>query len=287
MYDIKMIKTPKLAIFDVDGTIATKAIVPEEILDGIRHLHSRGCMTTISTGRGYIRLKDSLGEKFNEIVSDDALIIIEHGTKIVNKTGEIIFGEYLSEEEKKHIIDFARINIELFKVIWYNPADVSKKVQIWVADERYVQSETEYRGHYANLFTSPIGVLEQQLLENNITNVTLRFKEHVKVENLKLAFTKTDTSIIFQDGNMEFVKNNINKGISVLYLAKKLAVSSEDMLIPGNAINDIEMLDLGTGISVLVGPKEERTTIESYLSDPGSLVKIDSPVELGKYLQTL
>jgi len=241
------IKT-KLALFDIDGTIAEKGIVPKSVIEGIEHLHKKGYITTVSTGRGYTRLKEALGEAFDTVISPEALIIVEHGTKIVDREGKIHFGEYFNDREIDHITDFTRSNIDLFRLAWFNPSDVSRKVQVWVADERHVQEETEKRGHYADVFTSSIGELEERLLNEKLTNVTLRLKDFIKVENLKLAFTRTDTNVIFQDSNMEFVKNNTNKGLAVDYVARHLKIPKDNLLIAGNAINDVEMLDIGAGI---------------------------------------
>jgi hydroxymethylpyrimidine pyrophosphatase-like HAD family hydrolase len=52
---------PKLAIFDVDGTLAERGVVPQSVLEGIKNLHDKGCSTTVSTGRGFVRLKEALG----------------------------------------------------------------------------------------------------------------------------------------------------------------------------------------------------------------------------------
>jgi HAD superfamily hydrolase (TIGR01484 family) len=278
---------PKLAIFDVDGTIAEHGSVPQSVIDGIRHLQSWGCITTVSTGRGYIRLKEMLGDHFDTIISPEALLILEHGTKITDRTGQVIFGEFFSDREIDHVVDFTRSNVSLFKLVWYNPEDASEKVQVCCLDERDLDGETQKRGHYANVFTCSIGELEELLLKQHLTNVTLKLKDYVKVENLKLAFTRTDTNVIFQDGNMEFVKSNINKGLAVDYVAKHLQINSDDILTAGNAINDIEMLDAGSGITVLVGNQQNRETILSYLSNQSEIVSVESPEELGNYLVAL
>ena len=170
---------------------------------------------------------------------------------------------------------------------WYNPIDVSRKVQVWCVDERHVQEETEKRGHYAEATTSSIGEFEERLLKEKLTNVTLRLKDFIKVENLKLAFTRTDTNIIFQDSNMEFVKNNTNKGLAVDYVARHLKIPKDNLLIVDNAINDVEMLDIGAGIVVLVGPPETRAAILPYLSQTENVYTVDSPLEFGHFLKTL
>lgn len=103
-----------LALFDVDGTIAINGKIPEEVIKGIRHLRNIGYVTTISTGRGYIRAKEALGPLFDEVVSPEALMIIEHGSKIVNSSGEVIFADYFDEAEIDHIVDFTRANIDIY-----------------------------------------------------------------------------------------------------------------------------------------------------------------------------
>ena len=282
-----MTRTPKLAIFDVDGTIAEHGIIPSNLIDSMHHLHRKGCLTTVSTGRGYIRLKEALGHSFETVISPEALVVIEHGTKIVDREGKIRFGEFFTEREIDHIVDFTRANINLFKLVWFNPADISHRVKVWCADEKDLDGEVNKRGHYAEVFTSSIGELEDILLQQQLTNVTLKLKDYVKVENLKLAFTRTDTNVIFQDGNMEFVKNNTNKGLAIEYISKKLGVKHNELLVAGNAINDVEMLDIDSGITILVGPENIRATIKSYLSKTEDVIEVGTPIELGDYLLTL
>ena len=282
-----MVNTPRLAIFDVDGTIATREVVPPNVLAGMKHLHARGCLTTVSTGRGYVRLKGMLGDDFDTVISPEALLILEHGTKITNRDGQVVFGEFFTANEIDHVVDFARANIGLFKLIWFNPEDVRQKAQVWCQDERDLEDEIKKRGHYANVFTSPLGALKELLLQQHLTNITLKLQDYVKVENLKLAFTRTETNVIFQDGNMEFIKNNMNKGLAVRYVARELKVQPADILTAGNAINDIEMLDAGSGTTVLVGNSETRETILSYLSNPHEVITVDSPADLGQLLATL
>ena len=283
-----MSSIPKLAVFDVDGTIATHGIVPSSVIDGMHHLHRKGVVTTVSTGRGYVRLQEALGDAFEAIISPEALIIVEHGTKIVDRDGHTKFGEFFNEREIDHIIDFTRANLGLFKLVWFNPNDIVKtKVQVWCADQKDVQSEIAKRGHYADVFSSSIGELEDLLLTQKITNVTLKLKDYVKVENLKLAFTRSDTNVIFQDGNMEFVKNNTNKGLAIEWIARRMKIPHNDLLVAGNAINDVEMLDVDSKITVLVGPSEIRQTIKSYLSKNEEIVEVETPTDLGNHLLNL
>lgn len=261
--------------------------VPPNVIAGLKNLRAKGCITTVSTGRGYVRLKDILGEAFDAVISPDALLILEHGTKITNRSGTTVFGEFFSETEIDHIIDFTQANLSLFRLVWFNPLDVTRQIPVWCQDERDVQAEMAKRGHYAEIFTSSLGRLRSRMLEQQLTNVTFKLKDYVKVENLKLAFTRTDTNVVFLDGNMEFVKNNINKGLSVAYVARQLQVAADDILIAGNAINDVEMLDAVSGTTILVGDADTRGIILSYLSNPSQVIGVETPAALGDYLARL
>jgi HAD superfamily hydrolase (TIGR01484 family) len=282
-----MSRVPKLAVFDVDGTIASHGEIPDSVLRGMRHLHKRGCITTVSTGRGYVQLKDTLGSSFDTVISPGALLIVEHGTRIVGSKGKTIFAEAFNEQEIQHIVDFTRANIELVRFARFNPSDITLKVPVWCVNEQDIQSETEKRGHYARVFTSPLGELRELLMKHRPTNVTLKLKDYVKVENLKLAFTRTEINVIFQDGNMEFVRNNTNKALAAEYVADRLNIGMADLLVAGNAINDVEMLDIDCGVTLLVGPEEVRQALRSYLSKINGIVEVDTPAELGAYLAGL
>ena len=58
-------RLPQLAVFDIDGTITAprSTTIPQEIIDGFKHLRHNGVITTICTGRPFIRMKEALGEK--------------------------------------------------------------------------------------------------------------------------------------------------------------------------------------------------------------------------------
>lgn len=275
---------PEFAVFDIDGTIATHGTIPESVLKGFKHLQSKNCITTVSTGRGYVRLKEALGEHFDTVVSDRALIIAEHGTKILDKAGNVSFGAYFDEPIIDHIVDFLRSNLELFRLAWFNLDDYSKKIPICCFEEGIVEEEQRKRGHYGEVFYTNVGEFKQRLLSQPITNVTFKLKPHIKVENLKLRFTRTPTDTIFQDGNMEFIKNNMNKAIALSYVADKLGFEVNQALVAGNAINDVEMLGTDAGFRVLVGDPTSRSVVKGYLQAADQIIEVESVEALGNFL---
>lgn len=276
-----------LALFDVDGTISEHGEIPKEVIKGIRHLKDMGYVTTISTGRGYVRAKEALGPLFDEIVASEALMIVEHGSKIVNREGEVIFANYFEPAEIDHIVDFTRANIDLYRLMWFNPSDLTRKVQVWCYSHDELESEIQKRGHYADVFSDSISDLRDRLLEQPVSNVTLKLKDYVKVENLKLHFTRTSTNVIFVDGNMEFIRNSVDKAIAVAYLLKEYGLEESSLLLAGNAINDVEMLNVEASKRILVGSGEMSDTVLSYLEKQDEVIRLNTPVDLGNYLSSL
>ncbi|MEO8862756.1 MAG: HAD hydrolase family protein [Candidatus Saccharimonadales bacterium] len=278
---------PKLAVFDIDGTIAVKGKIPNSVLQGFKDIRAMGCKTTVSTGRGYVRLKHALGDNFDSIVSDGALIVIEHGTKIIDKAGKVIFGAYFDEESINHVVDFVRSNLMMFDWAEVNIDDYSKKIPLSCFEEELVAELEEQRGYYAEVMHTSVGAFKERLLAQPVTNVSLRLRPHVVVDNLKLRFTRTPTDVIFQDGIMSFIKNNTNKSIALSYIANKLDIDIADTLVAGNAINDVEMLGTDAGWRVLVGKPETREVVLGYLHETDQVIEIESVESLGGYLSSL
>ena len=277
----------KLAIFDIDGTITNHGVVPESVVAGLEHLRQIGYATTVCTGRGYIRAKEALGENFDIVVSADALMILEHGTKITDRNGKILFANYLQKNEIEHIVDFTKANEDIVKLLWFNPPDVGNKIQVWVLDSKHLAEEAAKRGHYADVFTCSYDELKERLLVQPLSNVTAKLKEYIKVNNLKLHFTRSEINTLFQDGNMEFVRSIANKAEAIHYIENSFNISRDNILVAGNAVNDVEMLNLEVGKRVLVGNKETLATVLGYLTNPVNTTQVADPNQLGLYLQRM
>jgi len=277
----------KLAVFDIDGTITQDGVVPESIEGGFAHLRELGYITTVSTGRGYVRAREALGKHFDAVVVPDSLMIVEHGTKIVDAKGNVIEANYLQQNELDHIVDFTRVNSDITRLVWFNPPQAGSRVQVWCQEKEDVAAEMQKRGHYADVFTCSYKELRERLSQQSLSNVSVKLKDYVVVENLKLHFTRSEIDTIFQDKMMEFVRNVADKAKAVEHIAAHLAVNFENILVAGNAINDVDMLNLGVGKRILVGEKDGANSVFKYLTAPETVVQVDSPEALGLYLQKL
>lgn len=279
---------PQLAVFDIDGTITKPhaTSIPGPVINGILHLRQKGVITTICTGRPYARMKEALGENFDVIISDDALIAVEHGAKIVNKKGEVVVETEFDEYGINHIIEFTGVNLDMVKFLTFHPGDLSRKSQIWCPEPADVDFIHKERHRYADVWQGTLADVKKKLNEQPVSLVSLKLKSHIKVENLKLEFTKTATKIIMQDGYLEYVRSRVNKGRAIEYMAKRLGVFEHHILVAGNAINDVDMLNMEAGHRILVGEDSpQRDTILGYLYGQEYMTFVDTPEDLGRFLQ--
>lgn len=280
----------KLAIFDIDGTLSDKEGIPQSVIDGLANLQKVGYFTTISTGRGYAKVKQKLHPNFEKVVSPGSLVIVEHGTKIVDRDGNIVEADYFQKNELKHIIDFIRANIAMVDHVrfWSNKPD--QLMQVWCPWPEKVNEVAELlklKEYDPEIFSCSDEELLERLLAALPTNISTKLKSYIIVENLKLHFTRSEIDTIFQDGLMEFVRNIADKGRAIQYLEKQHGIAEENMLVAGNAINDVDMLNLNAGTRILVGEEEQAQTVLGYINSPEQVVRVKTPAELGKYLNRL
>lgn len=280
----------QLAVFDIDGTIAhlRGSSVSQEILDGFAHLHSLGIITTVCTGRPYARMREALGENYDRIVSEQALIPIEHGAKIVDRDGNLVVQSEFSKKDIDKLLEFTGLNIAMVKCLIYNPANTQIRSQIWVPEPTELEAIREKRGSYADVYTGTLIDVRDRLYLTPVGNVTLKLRDHIKVENLVLEFTGGSIKAIFQDGSLEYMKSRVNKARAISYICKYYGVYERNLLVAGNAINDVDMLNMETRYRILVGPDgAERNMVLGYLDNHDGIKFVDSPEDLGRFLQNI
>ncbi len=283
-------RLPQLAVFDIDGTItaAHSSTIPQEVLDGFTHLRHHGVITTICTGRPYVRMKEALGEYYDQIIDDKALISVEHGAKIVDKWGKVVVESEFNDSDIDKLVEFTGLNMDMVQFLAYNPADLAMKSQIWCPEPSDVEKTQEARGWYADVFGGSLIDVKEKLYSIPVSNVTLKLKDFIHVENLKLEFTGGSIKAVFQDGAIEYMKSKVSKARAITYMCKYLGIYEHNILVAGNAINDVNMLNMEAKYRILVGPEgPERETILGYLYGHELIKFMDTPEDLGRFLQTL
>jgi HAD superfamily hydrolase (TIGR01484 family) len=284
-----MQKPTHLAIFDIDGTIAgSDKVIPGSVLQAMKHLQSKGYVTTVATGRGLQTMHSILQDDFDSVISDGAYAVLEHGAKIVDRAGNVVFMEEFGPNELAHVHDFIRANIEMIDELWFGVPDPKRKLQYWVQNPQRIEEITNKYPMHADVFSCTLGELKERLQAQPISNIEARAKSHVQPGNMKIHFTRSNLDMNMNTaGIFGFFMNNTNKGLAVRYVINKLGIPMKNVLVAANGINDIEMLNLDVGTRILVGPEEERNEIKGYLSNTEEIIEVENPEALGKYLQKL
>lgn len=285
-----MYKLPQLAVFDIDGTITTphSSSISDEVVRGFEHIRKHGVITTISTGRSYVRMKEALGEHFENIIDDKALISVEHGAKIVNKWGKVIVESEFTPKDIDKLTEFTGLNIDMVQFLAFYPADLSRKAQIWCPEPSDVEKTRNERGHYADVYAGSLIDVKEHLNKQLISSVSIKLKSFIHVENLKIEFTGGSIKAVFQDGALEYMKSKVSKARAISYMCKYFGIYEHNILVAGNAMNDVDMLNMETKYRILVGPEsKERETILGYTYAPDLLTFVDTPDDLGRFLQSL
>jgi HAD superfamily hydrolase (TIGR01484 family) len=274
----------KLALFDIDGTIATHGKLDSTAVAGIQHLQTLGYTTSVCTGRGYLRMKHALGDDYGKVVSPDALVVLEHGTKITTRDGEVVFADYLSANELQHVVDFIDANISIIAHVWFISTDPQAPYSIWCKSEADIAEVFKKRGAYSNVFTCSSRELYEKLKQTHVSSVTAKLESFMNVQNLLLHFTRSDINLLFQDSLMEFIKNIASKAKAIMHVQEQLSIPTNRLLVAGNAINDVDMLNMNAHKRILVGDDASAATVLGHLTEANDIIRVQTPSELGEYL---
>lgn len=282
-----MDRVNKLAIFDIDGTIAVQGKILPSVIMGLKHIQSLGFLTTVSTGRAYRRVRDALGEDFEDVISSEALIIVEHGTKIVHRDGRVVQADYFGAIEVDHFVDFIRANEDMIRFIVFATPEPEQPHQLWVKKGENIEAIRQERSRYADVFCCSYEELKERMHTYQISHFQAKLQDFIVVENLKLHFTRSSMDVVFMDGYMQFIGNVSDKAKAITYLEQFHETAVKNMLIAGNGINDVDMLNLEAGRRILVGTDEQAGNVIGHLKSFEEVIRVNSPEDLGAYLQTL
>lgn len=266
----------KLIVCDMSGIVSIKGVNNSELLDIFPKL--KNFQYTFCTGKGYLGGYDTIKD-YNMTLP----FIVENGSVIVSKDGEVIHAENIDKENAYMLID------ELFEMDYEFVAFVNlmthkykflrgKKVLSDGLNKPYFFSEeTIYdKEQYKEL-----------IKEYDIVRIITRGLE---VKDYIHCSDKFHIVVSEQEYH-SFCKPGISKKSGIMKFVEKYGFSLEDVVIIGNDSNDIDQFGLNCGLKIATGnnytPKEllELADVFVKLEDlPKFLVEIDKePNNMIKY----
>lgn len=260
-----------LAGFDVDGTIKTKAGVPSSIHEGILSLQQKGVITTLLTGRGYVRLLQSLGESYKKVVLPNSPLALETGGRIARANGSEDLKYYpLGEGEIDAVL--ATIDGENIQFLAYFPKEIQARALVWTPRAEAAEDLARQLGNFADISTET----KLQLAQRIRNDLPCMFNLKSSISGL-MGYLPRGLNTVENEGMINVNHTGIDKKSGITDIADILDVSLDRVLVVGNDTNDIPMLTIPAVRRIIVGDLDIDMTTS----------RVNTPDELGRFLSSL
>lgn len=281
--------TIKLRAADVDGTLTENKQIPLAILEGYRMLATEGVATTVISGKGLQRIKDTLGTALGTIVSPETTPIgTETGARIVrtnaNTTGENLVYYPLAIEDIISTLQLADTGAIDF--LAYYPEDPRQKCVMWTPNtsEAYALNLQQKFGHFADVSTADtlsLTQLEKRMREERPCMLAVKATDNTLMQSV----LPNGLNAVFNEGFLDVLPQGVHKALGLMHIADILGIPLDQTGFMGNDFNDQQALSLeGIGEAVVVGQYGE-VLVAQLGHTPENLVRVATPTELGEYLQ--
>lgn len=245
----------KLVAMDMDGTLLnSKRSITVDTLFAIKDAMKKGVKFTISTGRPLLGIK-----KYLEILDlGDTPVITYNGANVVNPiTEEILFSKDLISSDARKIYELGS-KIDVLIVVWSNNTLYAN-----MFDER-LESYRSLSGATPVLITDFEEIIKQgitKILWSGTESLIAKYKEELKNEDFK-----NTTFVTSQPIFLEFFNKDVNKGVSLDFIAKSCGIKQEEVVAVGDGLNDYEMIEYA-GLGVAMGNAcEEIKKIANHIT---------------------
>ena len=223
----------KLIALDLDGTLLTSdKKITTRTKDIIARAMARGVTVTIATGR---MLRSAL--YFTRLLASDAPVVCCNGGYVGRAEGAPVFARYFDPALTREFLTFAYERS--WYVNWYRGLDIYAP---------------EYRAEYFTAYRTTAGFVVHEVGDDY-----LRYTEDVPQFVLREMKSGVDSYVsevrahfggrlVLQQNTGTSVDINppgINKAVGVRALADALGLTMDEVMVAGDADNDVEMLAMG------------------------------------------
>lgn len=225
--------SPKYLIsFDLDGTLLNdKKTISFRTKRYIKKLISQGHIVTFSSGRSYRNL-----EKYAKELGITAPLIMNNGA--------LIYNENLGDEKIIHSIDLDALKKTTKLILPYIDSYLCETYDsLYYDDEKYFNF-VFFNLEKTFLFKGDEDIIDQ--VNSDALCFVARIKEGCTKEQIepiiKQFNDKVDYRFWWGDHYFEIVPKGVSKAHSIAIVAEKYNIPKENIIVFGDAENDIEML---------------------------------------------
>ncbi|MGM0215998.1 Cof-type HAD-IIB family hydrolase [Enterococcus sp. AZ109] len=237
----------KLAAIDLDGTLLDPlGNIPKKNQEALHTFDHQGGIIVLATGRSILSVKEVFGN-----LKMNGYVLASNGA-------------YIARVEKGETAAvLKRFDIPVDKIS--KTFELAEQVGVTIVASRETQDDRITFESIADEVDSPYYAqfhlqdasateLLRQVHEGEISYFKLAFNDpdEKKLKALRVLFDAAGIHSVYTDTHwLEVMADGVNKGTSLLYLAKHLQIDPKRILAFGDQENDIEMLKVsGVGVAM-------------------------------------
>lgn len=259
-------KTPKLFLFDLDGTLTIEhRIIPGKTQETLQKMMEAGYLVSTATGNTFAQFKQKFGQQW----TPNAPMILECGSRITTTEGNDLLQKPFTTEVITGLKDFLKHKHIHFAC--YFPL-TGGTYDVYSHDEEYV------RGRYGAVMgqiTSHIDEFFHLMQEKGATRFVIKKHSHHDFD-----FPEDFPALVARnEGVFEITMPGVHKGSMVAELAKHLDIAMSEIVIAGNGYNDIDFFKYAeVPIKIKVG--DECPELSEWATE-----EVPNAIELAYWLE--
>lgn len=229
----------KMIALDMDGTLLNSNLeMTKKTIDYLKRCMESGIKVVLSSGREYNAI-----EKYSDILGIRDYQIALNGSVIFDPV------------EYKSVAEYS-IDKDIYMGL-INRLDESGYPYVVYDNRDYYNDSKELNGQFADLMKRVTGIegikVDSYHKINIPTKILLGIEDKNLVKDVQKQFMDEAElkTLISGDHIIEIVRDDVNKGVALKYLAEQYGIKREEIIAFGDSENDIDMLTFaGTGVAM-------------------------------------
>lgn len=257
----------KIVFIDIDGTLVNdEKQIPKENIETIKKLKTKGIEVVLASGRPYHSI-----EKYSNSVGAMPYIIASNGGVVVNyKENKLLYNANIDKLLALEILKFIKAN-NLFTAITLSGNLILESEMYSLTKENrdeliVVNSIEEY------LESTEESIIKFSIISDNKEN--LQIAREKLINKFNITVTNVDTFVIANKYRkygknpyvMDLMKEYVNKGEAIKRLCKYLNINTQEAIIFGDGLNDIEMFELDAYKVAMENAKDKIKEMADFIT---------------------
>lgn len=240
----------RLLAINIDGTVLqSNGRIHKSTKDAIDYVRNKGIYVTLVTSRSFASAK----KVARALKLDDSIIVTHRGAYLASSDGQPILDRRIPEE----------ITFDVVRLLEGFPC------QIRIIDDKFSLANKYKLNHNIfakTMYTSGDPILYSQQFVESISDTILDepvsplkievyFESHKELEDAKKVLNgmfEEINVVVLDEVKMDIVLGGTSKLNGLLFLGDYLGVKSSQMVVIGNDIDDLEMIE-AAGLGVAMG----------------------------------